>query len=173
MSETILKKTCNKCKLTLGVDLFHKDRTRPDGLGARCKSCSNKISLKQYHDNVEHWNEYHKHKYSLNPWPSKEAASKLRNSIEPGVYMIKNMVTGECYIGQSIKPYRRRTEHLSVYNGEKSVSYTKRLQNDIKQLGKKAFLFGIIEHCNKQELADKERYYINLYKPQYNTNATR
>lgn len=169
----MLKKKCNKCKQIFGVDMFYRDKTRSDGLATRCKTCSNKISYNQYHNNVEHWNEYHRERYSKNPYPSREKAAELRNSIKPGVYMIKNKLTGECYIGQSTKPYRRRVEHFSIYNGEKSVSYAKKLQNDIKQLGKNAFLFGIIEYCNKQELADKEQYYLNLYKPQYNTYAVR
>ena len=169
----MLKKECNKCKQIFGVDMFYRDKTRSDGLSTRCKICSNKTSMKQYHDNVEHWNEYHRKRYSANSYPSREKAAELRSSIEPGIYMIKNKLTGECYIGQSTKPYRRRVEHFSIYNGEKSVSYAKRLQNDIKQLGKNAFLFGIIEYCNKQELADKEQYYLNLYKPQYNTYAVR
>ena len=46
--------------------------------------------MKQYHDNVEHWNEYHRKRYSANSYPSREKAAELRSSIEPGIYMIKN-----------------------------------------------------------------------------------
>ena len=34
-----LRKTCGKCKKSLPVDLFVKDRTQRDGLNAKCKSC--------------------------------------------------------------------------------------------------------------------------------------
>lgn len=35
-------KKCWLCKQYKNKELFHKDRTRPMGLGAKCKECSNK-----------------------------------------------------------------------------------------------------------------------------------
>jgi group I intron endonuclease len=42
------------------------------------------------------------------------------------------------------------------------------IQSDLKQYGRNTFVFGIIEHCEPEQLLERERYYINLYNPEYN-----
>ena len=32
-----------------------------------------------------------------------------------------------------------------------------------------SFVFGIIEHCEPKQLLERERYYINLLNPEYNS----
>ena len=87
--------------------------------------------------------------------------------IPPGVYLIKNIINGKCYVGQSKVPYRRHCEHLSK-KSSKSKSFNPNIQADLKQYGRKSFVFGIIEHCEPEQLLERETYYIDLYKPEYN-----
>ena len=98
------------------------------------------------------------------------STKRLHSSIPAGVYMIKNLITGERYIGQSVKPYRRRGEHFSILTNNKNQCSPNVLQDAMEQYGKTCFVFGVLEHCGKEELLAKEQYYINLYKPEYNAN---
>jgi predicted GIY-YIG superfamily endonuclease len=111
------------------------------------------LAKKHYHNNTEQ---------------HKSTVKQYADQLESGVYMIKNKITGQCYIGQSVKPNRRRTEHFSKLTTN-HVSNSQ-LQNAIKQYGKICFVFGVLEHCSKEELLVKEKYYIDLYKPEYNAN---
>jgi hypothetical protein len=42
------------------------------------------------------------------------------------------------------------------------------MYNDRKEYGSSCFIFGMLEHCSKEELLAKEEYYIRIYKPEYN-----
>jgi hypothetical protein len=168
LTKTCSKKTCCECKQLLSLDLYCKDKSKKDGLHSRCKVCNRKAAKKQYHGDIEHWREYSKNRYHSNPEHFKQKSAKYDDTLKSGVYMIKNVINGKCYIGQSTKPYRRRCEHLSnltkIYNGITNIQ----MYEDKKICGPSCFVFGMLEHCSKEELLAKEQYYINLYKPEYN-----
>ena len=161
-------KECNKCKQVLALDMFNKRQ-------AKCKECQkqhysyNKEYIKQY---CKQWRldnpEYGKQWIKNNKEQHNSVIKKIHNKIPPGVYMIKCLTNNKCYIGQSKVPYRRQTEHFSKHQSNKSTSYNPHIQADLKQYGRKSFVFGIIEHCNKEQLLEREQYYINLYNPEYN-----
>jgi hypothetical protein len=53
-------KTCSKCKLSLSLDNFTKNKSKTDGLNSYCKSCSKNYGIKYkkknpttYKDNLE------------------------------------------------------------------------------------------------------------------------
>lgn len=169
----MLKKTCNKCGQVLSLELYGKDKNSKDGLQYRCKICNRKAAKKQYHSNPEHWREYSKNRYHSNPEYFKQVAHEYDDSIEPGVYMVKNLMNGKCYIGQSNKPYRRRCEHLSDLSKIQEGITNIQMYEDRKKYGSSCFVFGMLEHCNKEELLAKEEYYIRIYKPEYNEYKTR
>lgn len=135
------------------LEQFYKDKTSKTGLTGRCKFCAKQYHKQWHQDNSECQKQYHK---------------QLRSSIEPGVYMIKCLVNGSCYIGQSKEPYNRRGKHFSVHKSSKKIPTSPKLQQDLKQLGKNAFVFGVIEHCNESQLLEREQYYITQYQPAYN-----
>lgn len=169
-------KICNKCNKGLVLDMFNKRR-------AECKTCQkivdkqwklnnikqHKEVQKQYrtkHANL--YSEYNK-QYRLNNKEQIQITQKeILNSIPPGVYMVKNLITGEIYIGQSIKPYQRRIQHFSIHSNPNTKYTVKQLQLAMKQYSPKSFVFGIIEHCEPEQLLEREKYYIDLYQPQYN-----
>jgi hypothetical protein len=130
-----------------------------------------KAATKKWIDNnKDRWKEYCKDWVSDNIEQHTDNLNKNNHSIEPGVYMVKNQVTGERYIGQSLIPYARRTTHFSNHKetGTSRCQTNRLMQKAMKQYGPGSFVFGIIEHCEPEQLLERERYYINLLNPEYN-----
>ena len=83
-----------------------------------------------------------------------------------GIYKITNKENGKVYIGQAIDINRRLNEH------KKKRSIT--IDDYINVLGIDNFTYEIVEECSKEELDEKEKYYINFYDSQkqgYNIQA--
>ena len=81
---------------------------------------------------------------------------------EIGIYGIINTSNNMLYIGQSIDIRRRIYIHkLHLKQNKHHNSY---LQNVWNKYGEKNLEFRIIEKCNKEELNQKEVYYIKYYK---------
>lgn len=83
-----------------------------------------------------------------------------------GVYMIENTQNGYRYIGQSVDVKGRWTEHLSCLR--RGVHRSNSLNFDFLVFGEDCFRFELLEEVPKSMLADKERYYISIYTPEYN-----
>jgi len=164
-------KICITCKQELPLEQFSKDKTKKDGLQCVCKQC-NKQYLKQYYqENSEHFKQYNKQWKQDNPERHKQHVKQLNSSIKPGIYMVKCLLNGDCYIGQSKRPYQRKTQHFTNCKTDGSKTSTNpQLQHDLKQYGKNAFVFGVIEHCELEQLSERETYWINQFQPTYNTN---
>lgn len=84
---------------------------------------------------------------------------KTRNfKRECGVYGIKDLTTGEVYIGSSINIYQRLLQHKHhLLRGNHDNSFLQKAftaGDEIK--------FGVIEYCKKEDRLKKELYYINL-----------
>ena len=77
-----------------------------------------------------------------------------------GIYMIKNVVDGRIYIGQSKNIHRRFREHIH----SKDDSY---IDNSIRKHGIRSFMFLIICECDKSELDIEEKKFISLYNTYY------
>lgn len=177
-------KQCSKCSELKSFDQFGKNKTRIDGYEYWCKQCkstypkskewfkANPNYFKEYRlKNTERQNEYNKQyrrdRYKNKTQLIKDNIIKNHNSIQPGVYMIKNLLTNKCYIGSSKIPYARRTHHFSVRKSSAN-NINIALQEDLVKQNKKGFVFGIIEHCEPEQLLEREQYYINQLKPEYN-----
>lgn len=78
-----------------------------------------------------------------------------------GIYSIKNIITDQRYIGQSIDIARRIREHRR----KKEVGYCheNQLHNDIEKYGIDNFIFETLEECDERDLLKKETYWINYY----------
>jgi hypothetical protein len=160
-------KECNKCKQVLALDMFNKRQ-------AKCKECEKMFYKQRYVNNIEYYKqwrldnpEYVKQWVLDNKENAKQSCKKIQNKIPPGVYMIKCLANGKCYVGQSKSPYRRNTEHFSKKT-DKCTSYNSYIQADLKQYGRNAFVFGIIEYCEPEQLLERETYWINKLNPEYN-----
>lgn len=80
-----------------------------------------------------------------------------------GIYKITNKLDGKIYVGQSSNIERRKREHFEW--NKNSHQY---IDIIIRELGADNFSFEIIEECKKEELTQKEKYYIELFDSFYN-----
>jgi len=83
-----------------------------------------------------------------------------------GIYKITNKINGKFYIGQSNNIKRRFQEHLIIKHQQNQS-----LKLAIKKYGKENFELSILEkmpNANREKLNEREVYYIQILKPQYN-----
>ena len=147
-------KICSKCKLELSLDMFSKNKYAKDGLQIWCRVCANERSTAYY---------------KVNPEKVIASVNKMQHSIQPGVYMVKNLITGSIYVGQSETPYQRKTQHMSIRKSKKGFNTNQWLNKDLNKYGREAFVFEILEHCAKEDLKEREDFYIRTLKPYYNS----
>lgn len=86
-----------------------------------------------------------------------------------GIYKITNIINGKSYIGLSNNILRRKKEHFSNYIQPSELNKT--LYRAFEKYGKENFTFEILEECQKEELSEKEKFWIdyyNTYKDGYN-----
>ena len=82
-----------------------------------------------------------------------------------GIYKITNNINNKIYVGQSVDIKRRWSEHKRSGQPEK---YSHKSERDIEvpihkamqKYGIDNFSFEVLEECSKEELNEKERYYI-------------
>lgn len=92
-----------------------------------------------------------------------------------GIYKISNLSNGKFYIGQSRDIATRWKAHtLSLQNDSNEsvvrMAFAKyKLRNQVSKPGVYGnFKFEFIELCAEDELLEKEKYYIEFLKPEYN-----
>jgi hypothetical protein len=96
----------------------------------------------------------------------------LGTSIVTGIYKITNQETGECYIGQAADVAKRWKDHAKCGLGIDTPAGNK-LYKAIQEYGIWNFSWELLEQCERVDLDEKERYYIQLYKSYefgYNSN---
>jgi len=77
-----------------------------------------------------------------------------------GIYKITNTLNGKSYIGASGNIERRFMVHRSKGEG--------RINKIIHKYGLENFTFTILEECLKEDLREREKYYVALYDSYYN-----
>lgn len=83
-----------------------------------------------------------------------------------GIYKIENIQNGKFYIGSAVTLNIRKNKHFNEL--KKNTHYNTYLQNSYNKYGLEAFEFLILEECNKEQLIEREQYYIDTLKPAYN-----
>ena len=78
-----------------------------------------------------------------------------------GLYLIRNLHNGKVYVGQSVNIERRFRNHKSRTF---STDYETPLYKAFQKYGIENFSFEILEECTKEELDEKEMFYIAKYK---------
>ena len=79
-----------------------------------------------------------------------------------GIYKITNQETKECYIGQSVDIAKRWKDHAKCGLDIDRPQGNKLYQNMI-EYGLWNFTFELLEECPREQLNEKEKFYINLY----------
>ena len=84
------------------------------------------------------------------------------STLKTGIYKITNTITQECYIGQAVDIDKRWKEHCKMGLGIDTPPGNK-LYKAISEYGLQNFSFEILEQCKKEQLNQKQKFYINLY----------
>ena len=79
-----------------------------------------------------------------------------------GIYMIKNLINGKVYIGQSRGIKNRISRHKSDLRKNKHGN--SHLQFSWNKYGIDNFEFSIVEECEVENLNDREIFWINFYE---------
>lgn len=86
----------------------------------------------------------------------------LGTAIVCGVYKITNQETNQCYIGQAADVAKRWKDHAKCGLGIDTPANNK-LYKAMQDYGIWSFSWELLEACKKEELNEKEAYYIDLY----------
>lgn len=87
----------------------------------------------------------------------------LKDKTKMGIYKITNIETNECYIGQAVDIYKRWNQHCKAGLGIDTPPGNK-LYKAMQEYGLQNFTFEILLECNRDELNEKEKYFISLYQ---------
>lgn len=80
-----------------------------------------------------------------------------------GIYKITNQKTNECYIGQSLDISTRWKNHAKCGLGIDTPQNNK-LYKAMQEDGIWNFSWELLENCPKEQLDEKEKFYIELYQ---------
>ena len=89
-----------------------------------------------------------------------------------GIYKITNQINEMCYIGQSVDIAKRWKDHAKCGLGIDAPANNK-LYRAMQEEGLENFSWELLEQCKKEELNEKEKFYISLYQSDkygYNSN---
>jgi len=91
------------------------------------------------------------------------------NKNKSGIYRWTNRITGKFYIGSAVN----LTKRLRFYYSSKSIENSlliKRsyIYTSILKYGYSKFSLEIIEYCDLSILLQREQYYLDTLKPEYN-----
>ena len=90
-----------------------------------------------------------------------------------GIYKITNINSGKAYIGKSTNIKKRLADHFKSAIGIKTIA-DQSIHHAILETGFWNWTIEYIIYCDKEQLNDMEKYYIDFFKTQnfgYNKNA--
>lgn len=97
-------------------------------------------------------------------------ANELLNNILPdkdcsGIYKITNCEDKRCYIGRSTSVRKRLQEHIKSSIGIENIA-SQRVHEVMREKGLWNFRFELLEQCPKDQLGEREKYYIEFFDSQ-------
>lgn len=81
-----------------------------------------------------------------------------------GIYLIRNKITKDFYIGASVNIAGRLSQHFKL--GKNLCN--DRLHEDVLKYGFKNFEWEVLCECSKERLLEMEQYFYDTMKPTYN-----
>ena len=84
---------------------------------------------------------------------------------EPGIYKLTSLQNGKCYIGKSTDVKKRISDHFKSTIGIKSIA-DQAVHHAILKEGFWNWTIEIITYCDKEQLSELEKYYIEFFKAQ-------
>lgn len=111
--------------------------------------------------------------YYYQPIAKKQFPIILQGNTKMGIYKITNILTDTAYVGQSVDIYKRWTDHCKAGLGIDTPVGNKLYQAMLSD-GLQNFTFELLCQCPKEQLDEKERYFIELYQADlYGYNSTK
>jgi group I intron endonuclease len=96
----------------------------------------------------------------------KQKRVRTKISKSSGIYLIRSKVNGKIYIGSAVNLFGRRKSHLEQFKNNSHHNIY--LQRHTDKYGIEDLVFGIIEFCPKEKLIEREQYWIDTLKPEFN-----
>lgn len=97
--------------------------------------------------------------------PTQDLMKRVGIEDTPGIYKITNIKTNKCYIGKSTKVRQRLIDHIKGSVGISTIA-DQRIHHAMMDEGLWNWTFEKICDCGKDELNEKEKYYISFFKSQ-------
>lgn len=97
--------------------------------------------------------------------PTQDLMKRVGIEDAPGIYKITNTKTNKCYIGKSTKVRQRLIDHIKGAVGISTIA-DQRIHHAMLDEGLWNWTFEKICDCEKDELNEKEKYYISFFKSQ-------
>jgi len=82
--------------------------------------------------------------------------------METGIYKITCSGSNKVYIGSAFWVKKRWSTHKVMLRQNKH--HNQHLQNAFNSYGEKSFIFEIVEECSKENLEEREQFWIDFYK---------
>lgn len=98
---------------------------------------------------------------------------RLEIKSEPGIYKLTSLLNSKCYVGKSTDVKKRIADHFKSTIGIKSIA-DQAVHHAILKEGFWNWQIEIITYCDKEQLNELEKYYIEFFKAQefgYNKTA--
>ena len=95
------------------------------------------------------------------------------NKGKAGVYRWTNKENGKTYIGSSVNLGRRLSEYFSIKFLQKEIDKNKSLiYRALLNYEYSKFKLEILEYCDSSEVINREQYYLDHFKGEYNILST-
>lgn len=94
---------------------------------------------------------------------TQELMKRAKIDDKPGIYKITNVITGKCYVGKSTKVKQRLIDHIKGSVGISTIADQK-IHHAMLDEGLWNWTFECICECEKDQLSEKEKYYIDFFK---------
>jgi group I intron endonuclease len=91
------------------------------------------------------------------------------NRNKSGIYRWVNKINNKSYIGSAVNLSQRLKIYYSLNALKRIVAKeSSHIYNGILKYGYNNYKLEILEYCDKEFLINREQYYIDLFKPEYN-----
>lgn len=90
---------------------------------------------------------------------------RIEIKAEPGIYKLTNINNNKSYIGKSTNVKTRIADHFKSSVGIKSIA-DQAVHHAILKDGFWNWQIEVLTYCDKEELSEKEKYYIGFFKTQ-------
>ena len=94
-----------------------------------------------------------------------ETFKRIEIKNEPGIYKLTSLINGKCYIGKSTDVKRRLTDHFKSVVGITTIA-DQAVHHAIRKEGFWNWTIEIISYCDRDQLSELEKYYIEFFKCQ-------